>query len=73
MKKTWLVSIQDNILPASKSGITMSLDKSMSKDGVQYFVYEHSPSYRQVQQKFINAVESLNPENIIVNKKIIYL
>ncbi|XP_014206506.1 transcription factor 25 [Copidosoma floridanum] len=65
LKKTWMVMIRDNLYPARKSGITMTLDKTMDKTGVQYFVYEHSSSYRQVQQKFINTVESLNPENII--------
>ncbi|OXU28086.1 hypothetical protein TSAR_013885 [Trichomalopsis sarcophagae] len=65
LKKTWLVSVRENMLPISKSGISMTIDRTMNEKGVQYFVYEHSTSYRQVQQKFINAVESLNPENII--------
>ena len=66
LKKTWLVTVRDSMLPVSKSGISMIVDRTMNVDGVQYFVYEHSTSYRQIQQKFINAVESLNPENIIV-------
>lgn len=46
----------------------MSLDHSMKNTGnIQYFVYEHSPSYKQIQLKFLQAVESLNPENIIVS------
>ncbi|XP_058805420.1 ribosome quality control complex subunit TCF25 [Phymastichus coffea] len=65
LKKTWLVTIRDNMLPISKSGLSMTLDKTITADNVQYFVYEHSSSYRQVQQKFIDAVESLNIENII--------
>lgn len=29
------------------------------------FVFEHSPSYIQTQNKFLDAVESLNPDNIV--------
>ncbi|XP_003703109.1 nuclear localized protein 1 [Megachile rotundata] len=66
LKKTWLVSARDNWPPISKSGLSMSLDRTVkSANNVQYFVYDHSPSYRQVQMKFLEAVESLNPENIV--------
>ncbi|XP_078042156.1 nuclear localized protein 1 isoform X1 [Augochlora pura] len=66
LKKTWLVSARDNWPPINKSGLSMSLDHTMTATGnVQYFVYEHGPSYRQVQLKFLEAVESLNPENIV--------
>lgn len=71
-----LVPPRDNLLIGNqfKSGIHMTLDKSMpNENNIQYFVYEHSPSYRQIQQKFIIAVESLNPENIIVSTKQILL
>lgn len=33
--------------------------------GVQWFVFEHSVSYRQLQQKFLTAVESMDSDNII--------
>lgn len=67
LKKTWLVSARDNWPPITKFGLSMSLDHTMpSTNNVQYFVYDHSPSYRQVQLKFLQAVESLNPENIVV-------
>lgn len=47
----------------------MTLDYSMNTTGnVQYFVYEHSTSYKEIQHKFLQAVESLNPENIIVSE-----
>lgn len=36
-----------------------------TKQGVQYFTYEHSQNYRQVQTKFLESVESLNPDNIV--------
>ncbi|XP_017753189.1 PREDICTED: transcription factor 25 [Eufriesea mexicana] len=66
LKKTWLVSAKDNWPPINKSGLSMSLDHTIqSINNVQYFVYDHNPSYRQVQLKFLEAVESLNPENIV--------
>ncbi|KAJ8682073.1 hypothetical protein QAD02_017865 [Eretmocerus hayati] len=65
LKKTWLVSVRDDMLPIVKSGISMAVDRTMNVKGVQYFVFEHSTSYRQVQQKFISAVESLDPQNIM--------
>lgn len=50
----------------------MSLDHSIEPTGnVQHFVYEHSTSYKQIQLRFLQAVESLNPENIIVSEYII--
>lgn len=55
----------------AKSGLSMSIDKSMNPEDVKYFVYEHSQSYKQIQEKFILAVESLNPENIIVSYKFV--
>jgi len=33
-----------------------------------YFAFEHSPSYQEVQFLFLDAVESLNPNNISVSK-----
>lgn len=33
--------------------------------GIQYFVYEHSSNYKQIQNKFLDAVESFNPDNIV--------
>jgi len=70
LKKTWLICPQDNAwVPTSKSGLSMSLDYSIKTTGnVQYFVYEHSASYKEIQHKFLQAVESLNPENIIVSQ-----
>ncbi|XP_053971993.1 transcription factor 25 [Hylaeus volcanicus] len=66
LKRTWLISTRDNWSPINKSGLSMSLDHDVkSANNVQYFLYEHSPSYRQVQLKFLEAVESLNPENIV--------
>lgn len=72
MKKTWLVCPRDTWPPIGKSGLTMSLDYSIETTGnVQHFVYEHSTSYKQIQLRFLQAVESLNPENIIVSEYIV--
>ncbi|XP_050475334.1 transcription factor 25 [Bombus huntii] len=66
LKKTWLVSARDNWPPINKFGLSMSLDHTIqTTNNVQYFVYDHSPSYRQVQLKFLEAVESSNHENIL--------
>ncbi|XP_012279535.1 transcription factor 25 [Orussus abietinus] len=65
LKRTWLVSPRDRWLPIGKSGLTMSLDTTETRDGIQYFIYEHTSSYQQAQLKFLQAVESMNPENII--------
>jgi len=34
--------------------------------GIQYFVFEHSKFYQKIQFEFLEAVESLNPQNIAV-------
>lgn len=41
-----------------------------SKDGIQYFTFEHGRDYQQVQFKFLDAVESMDPNNIVVKKLI---
>ena len=38
----------------------------------QYFVFEHSHQYRKIQNTFWEAVDSMNPQNIAVNKVISY-
>lgn len=37
-----------------------------TKDGVSYFTLEHNPAYQAVEMKFLDAVESLRPDNIVV-------
>lgn len=46
-------------------GLSMRLDST--KDDLQYFVLEHSKAYQKVQFEFLDAVETLHPENIIVS------
>lgn len=48
-------------------GISMTL--LQSKDGIQHFTFEHGRDYQQVQFKFLDAVESMDPNNIVVKKK----
>lgn len=63
MKTTWLVNSKDTWPQVGKSGLSMNLLEN--KQGVQYFTYEHSQSYRQIQNRFLESVESLNPDNIV--------
>lgn len=63
LKATWMVTYKENWPQVGRSGLSMSLKEN--KDGLQYFSYEHSLSYRQVENKFLQAVESLNPDNIV--------
>lgn len=41
-----------------------------SKDGLHYFTFEHSRDYQQVQFKFMDAVDSMNNNNILVRDRI---
>ncbi|XP_067002912.2 ribosome quality control complex subunit TCF25 [Anabrus simplex] len=63
VKSTWLVSPKENWPHVGKTGISMRMEK---KDCVQYFCYEHSANYQQVEKKFLEAVDSLNPDNIVM-------
>lgn len=45
-------------------GISMTLLES--KDGLQHFAFVHNRDYQQVQFKFLDAVESMDPNNIVV-------
>ncbi|KAI4493123.1 hypothetical protein M0802_009673 [Mischocyttarus mexicanus] len=67
LKKTWLVSPRENWPPIGKSGLSMSIEEPVTtkSDNVVYFAYEHDSSYKQIQFKFLEAVESSNPESLI--------
>ncbi|NXE16897.1 TCF25 factor, partial [Lophotis ruficrista] len=58
----WLTSPKSTWPRYSKTGIAMQLVDS--RRGVQYFAFEHHREYQQVQFKFLNAVESMNPHSI---------
>lgn len=66
-RTTWMTSPKDSWPRFSRPGISMTL--LHSKDGIQYFTFEHSRDYQQVQFKFLDAVESMDPNNIVVKKK----
>lgn len=63
LKSTFLVTPKENWPPIGKPGLSMKLVES--KNGLNYFAYEHSLNYQQVQMRFLDAVESLNPDNIV--------
>ncbi|XP_058058996.1 ribosome quality control complex subunit TCF25 [Anopheles bellator] len=80
LKSTYLVNAKDNWPSVGKSGIYMNLvqapdvgsssstatgPKAILDKNVIYFAFEHSPAYRQLQQKFLDAVETMDSENII--------
>lgn len=54
--------------PMYPVGITMQLVDT--RRGVQYFTFEHHREYQQVQFKFLDAVESMDPNNIVVGCEI---
>ncbi|XP_039991750.1 transcription factor 25 isoform X1 [Xiphias gladius] len=62
-RSTWMTSPKDSWPRFSRPGISMTL--LHSKDGIQYFTFEHSRDYQQVQFKFLDAVESMDPNNIV--------
>ncbi|KAG8200352.1 hypothetical protein JTE90_028534 [Oedothorax gibbosus] len=61
-RSTVLVS-QKNWPLIGKPGLSMSLVES--KDGLQFFAFEHSKLYQAIQLQFLDAVESFNPDNIV--------
>uniref|UniRef100_A0A1L8DI15 Putative transcription factor 25 n=1 Tax=Nyssomyia neivai TaxID=330878 RepID=A0A1L8DI15_9DIPT len=71
LKSTWLVNVKDNWPPVGKTGISMSLmpapegTSRANERNATYYTFEHSQSYRQVQAKFLAAVESIDSDNIV--------
>ncbi|CAA9997450.1 unnamed protein product [Nesidiocoris tenuis] len=63
LRSTVLVTPKENWLNIGKPGISMRLVET--KNGIQYFTYEHSLNYQQIQMKFLEAVESLHPDYIV--------
>lgn len=64
LKSTCLVSPKENWEPIGKLGLSMKLVGSLHQD-CTYFKYEHNTNYQQIQKRFLEAVESLNPDNIV--------
>lgn len=53
-----------NLVPTPDISSSLS-DKQKTNKSLIYFAFEHSPSYRQLQEKFLTAVESMDSDNII--------
>uniref|UniRef100_A0A1A8QDC0 Transcription factor 25 (Basic helix-loop-helix) n=1 Tax=Nothobranchius rachovii TaxID=451742 RepID=A0A1A8QDC0_9TELE len=62
-RSTWMTSPKDSWPRFSRPGVSMTLLES--KNGIQCFTFEHSRDYQQVQFKFLDAVESMDPNNIV--------
>uniref|UniRef100_A0A3P9H7C4 Transcription factor 25 (basic helix-loop-helix) n=1 Tax=Oryzias latipes TaxID=8090 RepID=A0A3P9H7C4_ORYLA len=62
-RSTWMTSPKDSWPRFTRPGISMTLLET--KDGIQYFTFEHSRDYQHVQFKFLDAVESMDPNNIV--------
>ena len=67
-KKMHLVVPMQEWYLIGRSGLSMHIDTTIkTTDGFQYFNFSQSPSYQKIQEKFVIAVESNNPENLIVS------
>ncbi|XP_036278536.1 transcription factor 25 isoform X2 [Pipistrellus kuhlii] len=63
-KCTWLTTPKNTWPRYAKPGLSMRLLES--KKGLSFFAFEHSEEYQQTQHKFLAAVESMEPNNIVV-------
>ncbi|XP_007937433.1 transcription factor 25 [Orycteropus afer afer] len=63
-KSMWLTNPKSTWPRYSKPGLSMRLLET--KKGRSLFAFEHSEEYQQVQHKFLAAVESMEPNNIVV-------
>lgn len=63
-KCTWLTAPKSTWPRYSKPGLSMRLLES--KKGLSSFAFEHNEEYQQAQHKFLVAVESMEPNNIVV-------
>ncbi|XP_032557130.1 transcription factor 25 isoform X1 [Chiroxiphia lanceolata] len=64
IRSTWLTTPKNTWPRYSKTGIAMRLLDT--RRGVQHFTFEHHREYQQVQFKFLDAVESMDPNNIVL-------
>ncbi|XP_041798495.1 transcription factor 25 [Chelmon rostratus] len=62
-RSSWMTNPKESWPRFSRPGISMTL--LQSKDGIKYFTFEHGRDYQQVQFKFLDAVESMDPSNIV--------
>lgn len=57
-------------VPTSVHSLGIAMQLVETRRGVQYFTFEHHREYQQVQFKFLDAVESMDPNNIVVCSEI---
>ncbi|XP_057566649.1 transcription factor 25 isoform X1 [Hippopotamus amphibius kiboko] len=63
-KCTWLTTPKSTWPRYTKPGLSMRLLES--RKGGSVFAFEHSEEYQQAQHRFLAAVESMEPNNIVV-------
>ncbi|KAL5020913.1 hypothetical protein ScPMuIL_000068 [Solemya velum] len=64
-RSSWLAQPKHSWPTYAKTGLTMTVARSDNgQNGEQHFNFEHSHQYQQVQFQFLDAVETLNPQNI---------
>lgn len=67
LKPSLMTNPKDSWPNPNRSGIFMNLAQNTdsSSKHLLYFTFEHSQSYRAVQQKFLQSVESIDSNNIV--------
>ena len=62
----WLIVPKPSWPNPGKTGLTMKFLEA-DEQGNQLFTFEHSKEYQAVQQQFFQAVESMQPDYIVVS------
>ena len=62
-RSTLLVTPKPQWPSGARTGLSMRPVESDASGS--WFTYDHSPTYQQVQMRFLSAVESLNPDSIV--------
>lgn len=67
LKPSLMTNPKDSWPNPNRSGIFMNLSQNSdaSQKNLLFFTFEHSQSYRAVQQKFLQSVESIDSNNIV--------
>uniref|UniRef100_A0A8C3KPX6 Transcription factor 25 n=1 Tax=Calidris pygmaea TaxID=425635 RepID=A0A8C3KPX6_9CHAR len=63
VRGTWLTTPQSTWPRYTRTGIVMQLLDT--KGGVQYFTFEHHRKYQEVQLKFLENVETMDPNSVV--------
>ncbi|XP_065496908.1 ribosome quality control complex subunit TCF25 [Caloenas nicobarica] len=64
VRSTWLTTPKNTWPRYSRTGMSMELLET--RRGVQYFAFKHHHKYQQLQFKFLEAVESMNLNSIVM-------